>query len=232
MRPKCIWSMVITFCRIESILRSSFYTIDEEAGAQRCEVVKGIGVILNQTLTLLIITLKLFAVIEAIKRLVFFLRGAVEPAVIWPYTPLFHSTVPFYVTSIPQILCGSCIISTILLGLWEFRKGLWGLLGRQWVPMGYWGRFCWSYDIQPLFTRLDVEDFVFLQNLVNGAVVCSVLLAKINLRVQGPTRSTDLFVHTLSSTNYLKFGPLAKTWWWTYTKTGKLCGDWGGLLLW
>lgn len=76
--------MVITFCRIESILRSSFYTIDEEAGAQRCEVVKGIagiGVMFNQTLTLLIITLKLFAVIEAGKRLVFFLRGAVEPAV-------------------------------------------------------------------------------------------------------------------------------------------------------
>lgn len=74
--------MVITFCRIESILKSSFYTIDEEAGAQRCDVVKGICVILNQTFTLLIITLKLFAVIEAIKRLVFFLRGAVEPAVI------------------------------------------------------------------------------------------------------------------------------------------------------
>lgn len=55
-----------------------------------------------------------------------------------------------------------------------------------------------------------MENFVFLQNLVNGAVVCSVLLAKINLKVQGPTRSTDLFVHTLSSTNYLKFGPMAR----------------------
>lgn len=56
--------MVITFCHIESILRSSFYTIDEEAGA-----------------------------------------------------PLFHSNGPFYVPSIPQILCGRRIISTILLGL-------------------------------------------------------------------------------------------------------------------
>lgn len=70
--------------------------------------------------------------IEAVKRLVFFLRGAVEPAVVWPYTPLFHSTGPFYVPNIPQLWCESRIISTILLGLWEFRKSLWGLLGLQW----------------------------------------------------------------------------------------------------
>lgn len=63
-------------------------------------------------------------------------------------------------------------------------------------------------NLQPLDTRLDVADLVFLHKLVNGAIYCSDLLAKINLMIPGPTRSTDLFVLTFSRANYLKFGPL------------------------
>lgn len=64
--------------------------------------------------------------------------------------------------------------------------------------------------LQPLETRLDVTDLVFLHNLVNGAIDCSALLAKINLRIPEPTRSTDLFVQTFSITNYQKVGPMAR----------------------
>lgn len=63
--------------------------------------------------------------------------------------------------------------------------------------------------LQPLETRLDVTDLVFLHNLVNGAIDYSALLAKIDFRIPEPTRSTDLSVQTFSITNYQKFGPMA-----------------------
>lgn len=49
---------------------------------------------------------------------------------------------------------------------------------------------------------------IFLHKLVNRAIDCSVLLAKINLRIPGLTRSTVLSVHTFS--NYLKFRHMAR----------------------
>lgn len=49
-----------------------------------------------------------------------------------------------------------------------------------------------------LVTCLDVADLVLLHKLVNGAINCSVLLAKINIRILGLTRLTDQFVHTFS----------------------------------
>lgn len=67
-------------------------------------------------------------------------------------------------------------------------------------------------DLQPLVTCLDVADLVLLHKLVNGAINCSVLLAKINLRILGlrPTRLTDQFVHTFSRAKFFKFGPLVR----------------------
>lgn len=51
---------------------------------------------------------------------------------------------------------------------------------------------------------IDIAD-LSLFKLVNE---CSALLAKIILRILGPTRSTDLFLHTFF--NYLKFGPMVR----------------------
>lgn len=64
--------------------------------------------------------------------------------------------------------------------------------------------------LQHLETRLDGTDLVLLHNLVTGAVHCSALLTRINLRIPEPTRSTDLFMQTFSITNYQKFGPMAR----------------------
>lgn len=51
-------------------------------------------------------------------------------------------------------------------------------------------------DLQPFNTRLVVADWVSLHERVSGDIDCSALLAKVNLRIPGPTRSTDLLVHT------------------------------------
>lgn len=47
-------------------------------------------------------------------------------------------------------------------------------------------------DLQPLNTRLVVADWVSLHEQVSGDIDCQALLAKVNLRIPGPTRSNRL----------------------------------------
>lgn len=64
--------------------------------------------------------------------------------------------------------------------------------------------------LSPLEARREFADLAFLFRIVNGDLDCPDLLAGINFRIPGTTRSTQLFVHKHHRTNYLKYGPIAR----------------------
>lgn len=166
--------MVISFCHGESILQTLYNYIIE---TQRC------CTLLNQTLT----PRMLFAA----KRAISWDSFGVDPAVVCPFT---HSFTPIQVPFTSHYrICLSGVEAKLnyhITRLERIQRRVVGLFLS--VPISCLMR---PLDIQPLNTRLVVADWVSLHEQVSGDIDCSAFLAKFNLRIPGPTRSTDLLVH-------------------------------------